>query len=208
MICTVLEAGDHVEALASDAARRRLASCGRPSLVADIAILAESGELAGVDEPGEILVRGDLVMRGYFDNAEATEATRHGEWHRTGDIGVVDADGFVYIVDRVKDMIISGGYNVYPSEIERVVWTHPGVADCAVIGIPHDEWGEQVTAVVEPKDGVAVDPAEIIAVCRAKLGSIKAPKQVIVRELPRSPVGKVLKRALRDEYWAGRERKI
>jgi acyl-CoA synthetase (AMP-forming)/AMP-acid ligase II len=137
-----------------------------------------------------------------------TAATKRNDWHATGDVGYLDGEGYLYIVDRKRDVVISGGFNVYPSEVEQIIWSHPAVKDCAVIGIPHDKWGEQVTAVVEVTSGAQLDPAELIGMCKQRLGSIKAPKQVIMRELPRSPAGKVLKRALRDEYWSGRDRRI
>ena len=148
-------------------------------------------------------------MAGYHKNPEATaEAGAHG-WHHTGDIGMLDEAGYLYIVDRKKDLIISGGFNVYPGEVEQVIWTHPSVQDCAVIGIPDEKWGEAVTAVIELKPGASLDSDAIIALCKAKLGSVKAPKSVIfVDNLPRSAVGKVLKRDLRARFWHGRERAI
>lgn len=133
---------------------------------------------------------------------------RPGGWHATGDIGYVDGDGFVYLVDRKRDVIISGGFNVFPSEVEQVLWSHPAVGDCAVIGLPDDKWGERVTAVVELKAGAQAGAEEVIALCRERLGSVKAPKQVVFRRLPRSEAGKVLKKTLRDEYWAGHDRRI
>lgn len=118
-------------------------------------------------------------------------------------MGLRDEDGYYYIVDRKKDMIISGGFNVFPSEVEAVIHTLRAVGDCAVIGLPDDKWGEVVTAVIEPRPGMAVDAQDVIQACREALGAVKAPKRVLVRELPRSSVGKVLKRVLRDEYWQG-----
>jgi acyl-CoA synthetase (AMP-forming)/AMP-acid ligase II len=120
----------------------------------------------------------------------------------------MDEDGFVFIVDRLRDMIITGGFNVWPSEVEQTVHAIPGVKDCAVIGVPDDRWGEAVTAVVELRDGAQVHAADVIAACRAALGPVKTPKAVVFRELPRSPVGKVLKRTLRDEYWTGADRAV
>jgi acyl-CoA synthetase (AMP-forming)/AMP-acid ligase II len=148
-------------------------------------------------------------MKGYYNNVAATaEASAFG-WHHTGDIGVIDEDGFVYIVDRKKDMIISGGFNVFPGEVEQVLWSHPAVQDCAVIGIPDEKWGEAVKAVVELKPGMSVEADELIRLAKEKLGGVKAPKSVdFVETLPRSPVGKVLKKTLREPYWAGHERKI
>ena len=122
---------------------------------------------------------------------------------------MIDEDGFVYIVDRKKDMIISGGFNVFPSEVEQVLWSHPAVQDCAVIGVPDEKWGEAVKAVVELKPGAKATPEELIKLAKDKLGGVKAPKTVdFMATLPRSPVGKVLKKDLRATYWAGHARKI
>jgi acyl-CoA synthetase (AMP-forming)/AMP-acid ligase II len=209
MICTVMTPSEHVEALRDPRLRARLTSCGRPSLVTAVEIMGSDGELLGPGERGEIVVRGDLVMQGYLNDAEASaQARRPGGWHGTGDVGFRDGAGFVYIVDRKRDMIISGGFNVYPSAVERVLWSHPAVLDCAVIGLPDEHWGEAVTAVVELKDGEHASADEIIALCKDRLGSVQAPKSVLFRPLPRSTNGKVLKRVLRDEFWAGRERMV
>jgi acyl-CoA synthetase (AMP-forming)/AMP-acid ligase II len=209
MICTVMTPAEHVEALADPARRDRRTSCGRPSLVAAVEIMGADGELLPPGGRGEIVVRGDLVMDGYLGDPDATAAARRpGGWHGTGDVGHRDEEGFVYIVDRKRDMIISGGFNVYPSAVERVLWSHPAVLDCAVIGLPDDRWGESVTAVIELKDGETATEEELIALCKQRLGSVQAPKAVLFRPLPRSSNGKVLKRVLRDEYWIGRERLV
>ncbi len=135
---------------------------------------------------------------GYYKDPEATrEASRHG-WHHTGDIGYVDAEGFLFIVDRAKDMIITGGFNVYSAEVEQVLMQHPAIQDCAIIGLPDEKWGERVTAVVQLRPGERVDAATLKAFVKGKLGSVKAPKQVEVwADLPRSKVGKVLKKEIR-----------
>ena len=145
-------------------------------------------------ERGEIVVRSSLVMRGYYRNEDATaEASAYG-WHHTGDIGFLDSDGFLFIVDRAKDMVITGGFNVYSTEVEQALMQHPDVADCAVIGLPDEKWGERVTAVVQLRPGQAATEDEIRAFVKDRLGSVKAPKQVEVwPDLPRSKVGKVLK---------------
>jgi acyl-CoA synthetase (AMP-forming)/AMP-acid ligase II len=209
MICTVMTPREHVDAARDERLSHRLASCGRPSLVARVEVMGDDGQLLGPGGRGEIVVRGDLVMDGYYRDAGATaEALRPGGWHGTGDVGYRDEDGFVYIVDRKRDMIITGGFNVYPSAVERVLWSHPAVLDCAVTGVPDEKWGETVTAVVELKDGETVTAEEIIALCKARLGSVQAPKTVLFRELPRSSNGKVLKRRLRDEFWYGRVRMV
>lgn len=209
MMCAFFSPEEHAEALADPALRKRLASCGRPSLAANVAIMDDEGRLCGSGTHGEIVVRSSLRMTGYHDDPEQTAAVRRpGDWHATGDIGYIDEDGFVYLVDRKRDVIVSGGFNVFPSEVEQVLWSHPAVGDCAVIGLPDDRWGERVTAVVELKAGAQGDTEEIIALCRERLGSVKAPKQVVFRQLPRSEAGKVLKKTLREEYWAGHDRRI
>jgi acyl-CoA synthetase (AMP-forming)/AMP-acid ligase II len=148
-------------------------------------------------------------MKGYYKNPKATEEASKFGWHHTGDIGLKDADGFVYIVDRKRDMIISGGFNLYPSEIEQVIWGHPSVQDCAVIGVPDEKWGEAVKAVIECKPGQSVSPEEIMSFCRERLGGMKAPKSVEVwPHLPRSAVGKVLKKDIREKFWAGQTRRV
>lgn len=209
MSVTFMSAAEHMAALADPALEKRLWSAGRAGPLATVAIMADDGTLLPPGERGEIVCRGNILMAGYHKNPTATaEVGAHG-WHHTGDIGVLDADGYLYIVDRKKDLIISGGFNVYPGEVEQVIWTHPSVQDCAVIGIPDEKWGEAVTAVVELKPGANFEPDDIIRLCKDKLGSVKAPKSVLVIDsLPRSAVGKVLKRELRDRFWQGRQRAI
>ena len=192
--------------LASD---ERLSSVGRPNPLIRVEILNERNEVLPVGGTGEICVRGDLVMKGYYKAPDKTAETIIDGWLHTGDIGHLDAEGFLHITDRKKDMIISGGFNVYPSEIEQILWGHPAVRDCAVIGVPDDKWGEAVKAVVELKAGQEVDAEELITLCKQKLGSVRAPKSVdFTAALPRSPVGKVLKKDLREQYWQGVERRI
>jgi fatty-acyl-CoA synthase len=180
-------------------ATHRLASAGRPGPLVTVAIMDGSGALLDQGERGEIVVRSSLVMAGYYKNPAATaEASAHG-WHHTGDIGYLDEDGFLFIVDRAKDMIITGGFNVYSAEVEQALMAHDAVRDCGVIGLPDDKWGERVVAVVQPQPGTDPDPGEIIAFVKARIGSVKAPKQVEVwPDLPRSTVGKVLKTEIKD----------
>lgn len=207
MLCTTLSPQEHVDAIAN--APERLASCGRPTLTTEVAVMDEAGRLLPAGEIGELVVRGPLVMKGYLGEPEATAAVSTFGWHHTGDLGRRDSDGYCYIVDRKRDMIISGGFNVYPSEIEQVLWSHPGVRDCAVIGVPDDKWGERVVAYVEPKAGHAIAIGALEAWCRERLGPVKTPKEFELRsELPRSAVGKVLKRVLRDEAWRHTGRRI
>ena len=180
-------------------ATTRLSSAGRPTPLTLVAIMDGKGTLLPPGQRGEIVVRGPLVMAGYHDNPDATaEVSRHG-WHHTGDIGYLDDEQFLYIVDRAKDMIITGGFNVYSAEVEQALHAHPAVQESAVIGLPDDKWGERVTAVVQLRAARDADPAELTAFVKERLGSVKAPKQVeIWPDLPRSKVGKVLKAEIRN----------
>lgn len=183
---------------------KHLASAGRPTGACEVALMDEKGNIVGPGERGEIVVRGDLVTPGYYNNPEATAEVRRFGWHHTGDVGMFDQNGYLYIVDRIKDMIISGGFNIYPGEIEQLIWSHPAVQDCAVVGVPDPDWGERVVAVVELKPGQTASPEELIRLCRERFGSTKAPKQVeFWPTLPRSPVGKVLKRDVRTQLTSG-----
>jgi len=180
-------------------ARSRLSSAGRPTPLTRVGIMDDDGRLLGTGQRGEIVVRGPLVMAGYYkDPAASAEAARYG-WHHTGDLGYLDDDNYLFIVDRAKDMIITGGFNVYPAEVEQALLAHPAVQDCAVIGLPDEKWGERVTAVVQPRPGQAVTPDEVRAFVKARLGSVKTPKQVeLWADLPRSKVGKVLKAEIKS----------
>lgn len=177
----------------------RLASAGRPSPMVTVAILDQEGRSLPAGERGEIAVRGSLVMAGYYRDPQATaEVSAHG-WHHTGDIGYLDDDGYLYIVDRAKDMVITGGFNVYSAEVEQAVMAHDAVRDCAVVGLPDEKWGERVTAVVQLQPGARLDAGELIAFVKERVGSVKAPKQVeFWPDLPRSTVGKVLKTDVRS----------
>ncbi|GAA1838774.1 long-chain fatty acid--CoA ligase [Pseudonocardia ailaonensis] len=179
-------------------ATERLSSAGRPSPLVTVTILDPEGRVVPQGERGEICVRGSLVMAGYYRNPEATaEASAHG-WHHTGDIGFLDGDGFLYIVDRAKDMVITGGFNVYSAEVEQALMAHAAVRDCAVIGLPDEKWGERVAAVIQAQPGAEIDVAELTAFVKQRIGSVKAPKQIeIWPDLPRSTVGKVLKTEIR-----------
>ena len=181
-------------------ARDRLSSAGRPAPLVTVAVMAEDGTLLPAGERGEIVVRGSLVMRGYYRDPAATAAASRFGWHHTGDIGYLDADNWLFIVDRAKDMVITGGFNVYSTEVEQAVMAHPAVADCAVVGLPDEKWGERVTAVVQLRAGGRLDPAELTAFVKERLGSVKAPKQVEVwADLPRSKVGKILKTDIKQQ---------
>ena len=200
---------DHVEALSGPATMGRLASAGRAGPLCQVAIMDDAGRLLPRGEIGEVVVRSSVTMVGFLNDDAATEKSRAHGWHHTGDVGRMDDDGFVYLLDRKRDMIISGGFNIYPNEVEQVLAAHPAVQDCTVVGTPHEKWGEAVTGVVELKPESQAEPDEIIAYCKEHLGGMKAPKRVEVwSELPRSTVGKVLRRKVRDRFWGDDERKI
>ena len=187
----------------------RLASCGMPLSGIQVKILDEDGDEADVGEVGEICVRGPLVMQGYWKRPEETEHAFRGGWLHTGDMARRDKDGYFYIVDRTKDMIVSGGFNVYPREIEDVLAEHPAVASAAVIGVPDDKWGEAVKAVVVKKSGAEVAREELIALVREKKGAVYAPKSVDFTDaLPLTSLGKLDKKALRAKYWVESERQV
>ncbi|HEY5858027.1 MAG TPA: long-chain fatty acid--CoA ligase [Aldersonia sp.] len=199
MMVSTLAPRDHLRPDGT-VATERLRSAGRPSPLVTVAIMDGAGNLLPRGERGEIVVRGSLVMAGYYKNPDATaEAGKFG-WHHTGDVGYLDPDNYLYIVDRAKDMIISGGFNVYSVEVEQALLEHPDVGDCAVFGMPDDKWGERVTAVLQLHPGRSVEPDDAIAFVKARIGSVKAPKSVLIwPDLPRSKVGKVLKAQIRSE---------
>ncbi|WP_116203723.1 acyl-CoA synthetase [Amycolatopsis circi] len=199
MMISTLAPADHFHPDGS-LARERFTSAGRPTPLTQVAIMADDGTLLPRGERGEIVVRGPLVMPGYYRNPDATaDVSRHG-WHHTGDIGYLDEENFLYVVDRAKDMIITGGFNVYSAEVEQALMTHPAVQDCAVIGLPHEKWGEQVTAVVQLHQGRTAAADELRATVKELLGSVKTPKEVLLwPDLPRSKVGKVLKTDVRTQ---------
>ena len=191
------------------APEKRLSSCGRPFPFLRVTIRDDENKEVPDGRVGEICVIGDNVMKGYYqDPARTTETVING-WLHTGDVGYLDPEGFLHITDRKKDMIITGGFNVYSSEVEGVINSLSAVQDCAVIGVPDDKWGEAVKAVVELSPGKKVSEDEIIALCKSRLGSVKTPKSVdFTIRLPRSANGKVQKRDLRDKYWQGQARQI
>lgn len=186
-----------------------LSSCGHPTPFVQLRILDEDNQEVPQGERGEICVRSDLVTAGYYNRPDLTALAIVDGWLHTGDVGYRDAHGRIHICDRKKDMIISGGFNIYPQEIEQVIWSHPAVQDCAVIGTPDPDWGEVVTAVVELNAGMEATSTEILDLCRSVLGRIKIPKRLdFVSSLPRSANGKVLKRDLRETYWQDQARKV
>ena len=208
MMCSLMTPSEHTLWL-KEGKLERLASCGRPCLRTTLAIMDDMGNLLGPDEIGEIVVRGDLVTPGYYKNPSATQEVRAFNWHHTGDVGKTDEEGYLYIVDRKNDMIISGGFNIYPAEIEQALLSLPQILDCAVVGIPDEKWGEAVTAVIEVIPGQTLVKSAALEHCRSRLGGVKTPKTIVVwDQLPRSPVGKVLRREIRESFWRGRNRQI
>lgn len=199
-----LQADEHLQH-GMVAPENRLGSCGRPAPMVTVKITEpNSGEELSPGETGEVCVRGDLVMKGYYKDAEKTAETIVDGWLLTGDLGHIDKQGYIHITDRKKDVIISGGFNVYPTEVEQVIWTHPAVMDCAVVGNPHEDWGEEVTAIVELHPDQAVDERELIDLCRQNLGPVRTPKRIIFMDrLIRSVNGKVLKKDLREMLRSG-----
>ncbi len=202
MMISAMAPRDHFRADGS-VAHERLSSAGRPTPLVTVAVMGPDGAVLERGKRGEVVVRSSLVMRGYYRNPEATtDASAHG-WHHTGDIGYLDEDGYLFLVDRAKDMVITGGFNVYSTEVEQALMEHPAIQDCAVIGLPDPKWGERVTAVLQVRPGHALDVAEVSAFVKQRLGSVKAPKQIEVWEdLPRSKVGKVLKSEIKKSLAA------
>ena len=187
----------------------RLASCGVPVAGMQVRLLDENDEEVPAGEVGEICVRGPLVMRGYWKRDDANAETLRNDWLHTGDMAYADEDGFLYLVDRQKDMIITGGFNVYPREVEDVLTSHPDVAAAAVIGVPDEQWGEAVKAVVVKRPGAEVDPAVLIALVKERKGAVYAPKSVDFAEaIPVTSLGKPDKKALRARYWGDRARQV
>lgn len=171
------------------------ASTGRATLLTRVEVMDTDGNILPAGETGEIVLKGDLVMKGYLDMPDKTAETIVDGWLHTGDVGIIDGRGFVYIKDRIRDVVITGGFNVYPSDVEAILGQHPMVSECVVFGVPDRKWGEALTAAVEVRDGADVTGEDIAAFVKERLDSVKTPKTVhIVDELPRSPVGKVLRR--------------
>jgi acyl-CoA synthetase (AMP-forming)/AMP-acid ligase II len=190
---------DHVRAVNGE--EHLLASCGTPMCLADVRVVDEQGQECPPGVVGEIVIQGEQVLKGYFRNEEGTRKAFEGGWFHTGDMARRDEEGFFYIVDRMKDMIISGGENVYSREVEEVLYGHPAVSEAAVIGLPDPTWGENVTAVIVLRDGMTATEAEIIATARNRLANFKKPKRVIfLDELPKTVSGKIIKRELRERF--------
>ena len=213
MLVTLLDQEDHRIAAENDAHRSRLQSAGREVDIAHLRVVGEDGESVPTGEVGEVVVKAPHATPGYWNLPEATEEAFSDGWLHTGDMARLDENGYLYIMDRKNDMIITGGMNVFPREIEEVIVEHEHVSNAAVIGVPDDYWGEKVTAIVEPRPdaGVATGTltAEIDELCEGRLAAYKKPKRIeIVAELPRNSYGKVLKTELREERWEGTDRNV
>jgi long-chain acyl-CoA synthetase len=181
--------------------RHKIGSVGTPAGVVEVKIINTEGGEAAPGESGEIVIRGPNIMKGYCGKPEETAKVLRNGWLHSGDIGRLDDEGYLQIVDRIKDLIISGGLNVYPSEVEEILYTHPGVEECAVIGTPHAEYGEAVSAFVKRRQGLECSEVDLIDFCKKHMASYKAPKQILfVEDLPKSPAGKILKREIRQSF--------
>jgi acyl-CoA synthetase (AMP-forming)/AMP-acid ligase II len=189
----------------------RLRSAGRPIVGVEADVRRSDGSRADVGETGEIWVRGANIMKGYWNRPTETAAALNSDgWYRSGDAAYVDRDGYLYVVDRVKDMIISGGENVYCTEVENAIYKHPAVLECAVFGVPDEQWGERVHAAIVLKSGETADQDVIVAHCRELIAGYKLPRSIDFHDeaLPKSGAGKLLKRQLREPYWAGQGRQV
>ena len=188
---------------------RKPGSCGKTYGPIEVRIVADDGTEAPTGEPGELFIRTRLAMDGYYRTEEQLSELDEGGWKSVGDVAYLDDEGYLHICDRKKDMIISGGVNIYPAEIEAVLHHHPQVMDVAVFGVPDDEWGESVHAILQPREGQTIDLDEVRAFVAERLAKYKQPRTYEIRdELPRTESGKLLKRVLRDEHWAGRDQKV
>ena len=202
-------AGTALDGPSHDPARGKLRSCGKPYPGFEIRVVGADGKPVPQGEVGEIAIKSPTVMKGYWRNAEATAKAIVDGWFLTGDAGYFDEEGYLYIHDRVKDMIVSGGENIYPAEVENALMGHPSLADVAVIGVPDAKWGEAVKACVVLKPGASASADDIVAFCKTRIASYKCPKSVdFLPVLPRNPSGKLLRRELREPHWVGRARRV
>ena len=200
---TVLDAQDH------DPARGKLRSCGKPARGVSIRVVDEQGKDVKDGEVGELWIKSNAVMREYWNREDATREAIQQEWFHTGDAGFRDEEGYIFLHDRIKDMIVSGGENIYPAEVENALFSHPSIVDASVIGVPDEKWGEAVKAFVVVKEGEQLTDKDVIDFARTRIAGYKLPKSVnFVKDLPRNPSGKVLRRLLREPYWKGKSRNI
>jgi fatty-acyl-CoA synthase/long-chain acyl-CoA synthetase len=198
----------HVEAIQKNK-KNRLSSCGMPVLMSQVKIVDENGNELGSNQPGELITRGPHMMKGYWQRPDETKKTIVGGWLHTGDMAQIDQDGYIYLIDRKKDMIISGGMNIYSAEVEHILSQHPGVNEVIVIGLPDEKWGEIVCGIVVRKSGTQVNEEELIKFAGERLSSYKKPKRIeFVDHIPRTTVGKLDKKLVRSQYWSERERNI
>jgi len=188
----------------------KLLSCGKPCPGIDLQVMDESGKPVEIGKTGEFVARGANIMQGYWNNANETALAFRDGMFRTGDVGYQDSEGFFYILDRLKDMIVTGGENVYSGEVEAVIFAHPAVREAAVFGIPDPKWGELVMACVVLKPGMVLSVDDLVAFCRRSLANYKVPRRIEFSdaELPKSGSGKILKRVLRERFWAHAERAV
>jgi long-chain acyl-CoA synthetase len=207
-LLTVLRQEDHI--VTDEVSERRLASCGRPVDGVEVRVVREDGSDARPGDVGEITARGPNIMAGYWKRPADTEDVLRNGWLHTGDLATVDDGGYIYLVDRKKDMIVTGGENVYSTEVESVLYAHPAVKEAAVIPIPDSDWGEAVHACIALRDGKTATAEDIAEFCRTRLATYKVPKSIefIEGELPKGGTGKILKKELRDRHWQGRTRRI
>jgi acyl-CoA synthetase (AMP-forming)/AMP-acid ligase II len=205
---TILTAGEHLKAI-EEGPRERLFSCGRPVFESELKIVDSDGKETGPDEPGEIIIRGPDVMKGYYRKGRLTRAALRGGWLHTGDIARKDREGYVYIVDRKNDMIISGGFNIFPSEVEQVLYEHPAVYEACVTGVPDELWGEAVKALVVLKKGSRAGAEELIEYCGERMAGYKKPRSIdFVESLPKNPNGKIARRVIRERFWDSEKRRV
>ncbi|WP_170765856.1 class I adenylate-forming enzyme family protein [Ruegeria lacuscaerulensis] len=204
---TMLTEADH--RLAMETRPELFQSCGRPLFESEVKVVDDAGNEMPVGEAGELVIRGEDVMQGYHNAPELTEPVLKNGYYHTGDIAYMDDTGYIFIVDRKKDMIVTGGFNVYPNEVENALFEHPEVYEVCVVGVPDSDLGEAVKAVIVPRDKIKIDADALIAHCVEKLGKFKKPHSIdIVNELPKNDAGKILRRRVRDGYWANSDRKV
>jgi acyl-CoA synthetase (AMP-forming)/AMP-acid ligase II len=204
----LLSTDDHARALRE--CPDRLASCGRPIGESQVIVANEAGEPVAGAEVGEIMIKCPDVFAGYWREPElSAQAFSADGWLKTGDLARVDAEGYVYIVDRSKDMIISGGFNIYPTEVKQALYSHPAVYEAVVVGVPDETWGEAVKAVIVLRDGHRTTEADVIQHCKRQLADFKKPRSVdFVADLPRNPNGKIARKLVRERFWAGQSRRV